>query len=124
MSKRILIVDDSATVRQQLQSLLRSHGFVVVEAEDGEQGLETAKAGDVDLLIVDVNMPRMNGIQMVGEIRKLAQYQKTPIFMLTTESTKSVMALGKSAGATAWIIKPFRPDILVRGIERVLAAGA
>jgi two-component system chemotaxis response regulator CheY len=76
------------------------------------------------MLIVDVNMPRMNGIEMVGHVRKLAKYQKTPIFMLTTESTKSVMALGKSAGATAWIIKPFRPDVLLKGIDRVLAAAA
>jgi two-component system, chemotaxis family, chemotaxis protein CheY len=124
MSKRILVVDDSATVRQQLHSLLRTHGFGVTEAEDGEQGLATATAEQVDLLIVDVNMPRMNGIQMVGEVRKLPNYAKTPIFMLTTESTKSVMALGKSAGATAWIIKPFRPDILIKGIQRVLAAVA
>jgi two-component system, chemotaxis family, chemotaxis protein CheY len=124
MSKRILVVDDSATVRQQLHSLLHTHGFGVTEAEDGEQGLATATAEQVDLLIVDVNMPRMNGIQMVGEVRKLPNYAKTPIFMLTTESTKSVMALGKSAGATAWIIKPFRPDILIKGIQRVLAAVA
>jgi two-component system, chemotaxis family, chemotaxis protein CheY len=124
MSKRILVVDDSATVRQQLHALLKAQGFGVNEAEDGEQGLASASAQQVDLLIVDVNMPRMNGIQMVSEIRKLPSYAKTPIFMLTTESTKSVMALGKTAGATAWIIKPFRPDVLVKGIQRVLSASS
>jgi two-component system chemotaxis response regulator CheY len=123
MGKRILVVDDSTTVRQQLHTLLTSHGFGVAEAEDGEQGLAAAATEQADLLIVDVNMPRMNGIRMVEEVRKLPAYQKTPIFMLTTESTKSVMALGKAAGATAWIIKPFRPEILVKGIERVLAEG-
>jgi two-component system, chemotaxis family, chemotaxis protein CheY len=121
MNKRILIVDDSATVRQQLQVLLRGNGFGVLEAEDGKQGLATATREDVDMLIVDVNMPNMNGIEMVAEVRKLPKHQKTPIFMLTTESTKSVMAMGKTAGATAWIIKPFRPEMLLKGIERVLA---
>lgn len=124
MSKKILIVDDSATVRQQLQTLLAASGYLVVEAEDGHLGLLAAEQHDVDLLIVDVNMPRMNGIEMVAQVRKLPRHDKTPIFMLTTESTKSVMTLGKNAGATAWIIKPFRPDLLLKGISRVFAASA
>jgi two-component system chemotaxis response regulator CheY len=94
-----------------------------VEAGDGRAGLETAEQEDVDMLIVDINMPIMNGIEMVSRVRALPRYAKTPIFMLTTESTKAVMALGKSAGATAWIIKPFRPDVLLKGIARVLAPG-
>ena len=122
-NKTILIVDDSATVRRQLHSLLGDNGYGVVEAEDGKKGLETAASEQVDMFIVDVNMPVMNGIEMVSRVRALPQYQKTPIFMLTTESTKAVMSRGKEAGATAWIIKPFRSEILLKGIARVLGAG-
>jgi two-component system chemotaxis response regulator CheY len=123
MSKTILVVDDSSTVRQQLQTMLTAGGFSVLEAQDGMHGLEVAAREHVDMFIVDVNMPRMNGIEMVGEVRKLAAHSSTPIFMLTTESTRGVMAMGKSAGATAWIIKPFRSELLMKGIHRVLEAG-
>ncbi|MEO7328427.1 MAG: response regulator [Minicystis sp.] len=120
MTQRILIVDDSATIRGQLGALLSANGYEVIEAEDGVSGLEAAQREDVDMLIVDVNMPRMNGIEMIKEVRALERLAHTPIFMLTTEATKGVMAQGKSAGATAWIIKPFRPEILLKGIARVL----
>ena len=121
MTQKILIVDDSATVRQKLRTLLATNGYQVVEAEDGQRGLELAEQEDVDLLIVDVNMPVMNGIEMIKAVRKLDKCAKAPIFMLTTEATKGVMTMGRSAGATAWIIKPFRDDILLKGIARVLA---
>ena len=119
--KTILIVDDSATIRQQLQSLLEEHGFTVTQAEDGQQGVARAEEAPVDMMIVDVNMPNMNGIQMVEEVRKQSHHRDTPIFMLTTESTKGVMAMGKQAGATAWFVKPFRPEMLLKGIRRVLS---
>ena len=79
-----------------------------------------AAANEVDMILADVNMPRMNGIEMIGEIRKLAAHKNTPIFILTTESSKTTMASAKSAGATAWIVKPFNPDVLLKGIRKVL----
>lgn len=73
-----------------------------------------------DLIIVDVNMPVMNGVEAVGEVRKLPAHSDTPIFMLTTESSRSMVASGKAAGATAWMVKPFRPDVLLMGLKKVL----
>ena len=84
MAKKVLIVDDSVTMRQQLRLLLESDGFEVAEAEDGLKGFATARAGNFDLLIVDVNMPRMNGLTAVAAIRKIPHNAKTPIFILTT----------------------------------------
>ena len=120
MSHSILVVDDSATMRQQLRVFLESSGFLVLEADDGTTGLHQARTSSVDILIVDVHMPRMNGIEMIGEIRKLPGYANTPIFVLTTDSASTSMAQAKAAGATAWIIKPFKPDILLKGIKKVL----
>ena len=116
----ILVVDDSATIRQQLRIFLADNGHGCVEAADGQAGLEAAKANDVDLMIVDVNMPVMNGIEMVAEVRKLPQHAKTVIFMLTTESGADIAQEGRKAGVTAWIVKPFKPAILLKGIQKVL----
>ena len=116
----VMIVDDSATIRQQLKVFLTSNGYEAVEAGDGAQGLAAAKENDVSLMIVDVNMPVMNGIEMVTEVRKLPQHQKTPIFMLTTESGTDIAAEGRRVGVTAWIIKPFKPEILLKGIKKVI----
>lgn len=121
MSKTILVVDDSATVRQQLRSFLEALGLEVIEAEDGAQGVSRAGEQQFDMLIVDVNMPIMNGIEMVGRVRQLASYQVTPILMLTTECAKSVMARGREAGATAWMLKPLKPELLLKGVKKVLA---
>jgi two-component system chemotaxis response regulator CheY len=107
-------------MRQQLRVFLETSGFLVLEADDGTAGLHQARNNNVDILIVDVHMPRMNGIEMIGEIRKLPDYVDTPIFVLTTDSASSSMAEAKAAGATAWIIKPFKPDILLKGIKKVL----
>lgn len=120
MAKTILIVDDSTTVRQQLRIFLSDNGFTVVEGVDGVDGLEKARAHTVDMMIVDINMPRMGGIELVQEVRKLAQYGQTPIFFLTTENSQELRAHGKSVGATAWIIKPFNPDVLLKGVNKVL----
>ena len=118
---KILIVDDSTTIRQQLRIFLSENGHETVEAADGKAGLEAAKgASDIALMIVDVNMPVMNGIEMVTEIRKLAEHEKTPIFMLTTESGSDIASEGRKAGVTAWIVKPFKPVILIKGIQKVL----
>jgi two-component system chemotaxis response regulator CheY len=117
--KTILIVDDSATVRQMLTLTLTGGGFNVVAAENGAEGLAAAKKQKADLVISDVNMPVMTGLQMIAEIRKLPSYAKTPIFVLTTESGARV-AEGKAVGASAWIVKPFKPESLLAGVKRAM----
>lgn len=124
MTHSILVVDDSATVRQQARVLLESNGFNVVEAPNGAEGLAAAKSASVSLMLVDVNMPVMNGIEMISEVRKLGSHAKTPIFVLTTESSTDVVSQGKAAGATAWIVKPFKPAILMQAIRKVLGVTA
>jgi len=122
--KQILIVDDSATVRHQLRSFLVDHGFEVTEADSGNAGLDAAQQRGFDLIICDVNMPGLSGIDMVAAVRKIAAHAATPIFMLTTESASDVTRRGKEAGATAWMVKPFRPEILLKGIHKVMQAPA
>jgi two-component system chemotaxis response regulator CheY len=119
-SKSILIVDDSASVRQQLRRALEAEGFTVSEAENGQRGLDLCREGPIDLLIVDVNMPVMDGLEMIGKLRDLSEYRKTPIFVLTTESGMATVKQGKAAGATAWIVKPVKPDVLLKGVRHVL----
>lgn len=118
--KAVMIVDDSASVRQQLRRALEGAEFSVFEAENGQRGLETCQELELDLLIVDINMPVMDGIEMIGKVRALPKYSKIPIFVLTTESGMGTVKQGKAAGATAWIVKPVKPDILVKGIREVL----
>jgi two-component system chemotaxis response regulator CheY len=120
MSKTILVVDDSATVRQQVKAFLQTNDFIVVEGGNGVEGLSQAKSQQADLVMVDVNMPVMSGIEMIGELRKLPGYDKTPIFVMTSESTPAMAAKGKEAGATAWIVKPFKPELVLKGIQKVL----
>jgi two-component system chemotaxis response regulator CheY len=120
MVHKVLIVDDAATIRQHARSLLEQAGFEVVEARNGREGLEAAQKHRVDVMIVDVNMPVMSGLEMVAEVRKMAEYRRTPIFVLTTESSGETILQGKAAGATAWMVKPFKSDILVPALRRVL----
>jgi two-component system chemotaxis response regulator CheY len=124
MAQTVLVVDDSATMRQQTRTLLQTNGYTVVEAGNGAEGLEAAKGagGNIGLVIVDVNMPVMNGIEMIGKLRKMDPYGKTPIFVLTTESAGNIVSQGKAAGATAWIVKPFNPQILLAAVKKVLPA--
>lgn len=122
MPQTVLVVDDSATMRQQTRTLLQTNGYNVVEAGNGAEGLEAAKGAAVALVIVDVNMPVMNGIEMIGKLRKMDNYSKTPIFVLTTESSGNVVSQGKAAGATAWIVKPFNPQVLLAAVKKVLPA--
>jgi two-component system chemotaxis response regulator CheY len=121
-SKTILVVDDAASVRTQLRRALESEGFTVLEAENGQRGYDTAAAQPVDLMIVDVNMPVMDGFEMIGKVRALQQYSKVPIFVLTTESGTATVQQGKAVGATAWIVKPVKSNVLVKGIRGVLGA--
>ncbi len=120
MSKTILTVDDSTTMRQMIAFTLSQAGFKVLEAADGVDALEVARSQAADLVITDVNMPRMDGITLVRELRQLGTYKFTPILVLTTESTPEMKAKGKEAGATGWIVKPFSPEKLLETVNKVL----
>ncbi|HJV90083.1 MAG TPA: response regulator [Holophagaceae bacterium] len=120
MSKTILTVDDSSTMRQMIAFTLTQAGFTVLESADGQEALDLAKGRAADLVITDVNMPRMDGITLVEELRKLGPYRFTPILVLTTESTPEMKAKGKAAGATGWIVKPFSPEKLLETVNKVL----
>lgn len=117
---KILAVDDSASMRQMVNFTLTGAGYQVKDAADGKQGLDLAKAEQFDVIVSDVNMPVMDGIAMISEIRKLPQYKSVPILMLTTESSSDKKMAGKQAGATGWIVKPFNPDQLLKTIARVV----
>jgi len=120
MAKRILAVDDSRTMRQLIKMTLTRAGYEVVEAEDGSKGLQKANAEIFDMVLSDVNMPVMDGLDMLRNLRKLAQYQFTPIVLVTTEGQAEKKAEGKAAGATGWIVKPFDPEQLLAVIKKVL----
>ncbi|HEX6999713.1 MAG TPA: response regulator [Gammaproteobacteria bacterium] len=117
---RILAVDDSASLRQMVCFTLKQAGHEVIEAADGVQALDLARGSATDLVISDVNMPNMDGITLVRELRGLPEYKFTPILLLTTESGEDKKQAGKAAGATGWIVKPFDPDTLLATIKRVL----
>lgn len=118
---KILAVDDSASMRQMVSFTLKGAGHDVFEASDGVEALNLAKGqSGVDLVISDINMPNMDGIALIKELRNLPNYKFTPILMLTTESGKAKKTEGKSAGATGWIVKPFNPDQLLATIKKVL----
>ncbi len=117
---KILAVDDSASMRQMVAFTLKNAGHEVIEAADGREALEIARKTPVNLVLSDVNMPNMDGIQLIRELRALPNYRFTPILMLTTESAASRKQEGKAAGATGWIVKPFNPDQLLATVDRVL----
>ena len=117
---KILAVDDSPSMRQMVSFTLQSAGHNVVEAEDGQQALEKALAEQFDLVITDVNMPVMDGIAFIKNLRSESGYKFTPMLMLTTESSSDKKSEGKAAGATGWIVKPFNPEQLLNTINRVL----
>lgn len=118
--KTIMTVDDSASVRQMVSFTLRKAGYDVVEATDGKDGLDKAGQKKMDLIITDLNMPNMDGIQMIGSLRKVATYSFTPILMLTTESQPEKKDAGRKAGATGWIVKPFNQDQLLAAIQKLM----
>lgn len=117
---KILAVDDSASMRQMVSFTLQGAGYEVVEACDGQEALNKAKQNQVDLVLSDVNMPVMDGIALIKQLRTLPNYKFTPILMLTTESAADKKTEGKAAGATGWIVKPFNPDQLLNTIKKVL----
>ena len=119
MSTTVLVVDDSATIRQEVGSALSLAGMHVVEAADGSEGLEKIRAGGIQCVVCDVNMPKKNGIEMVEEVKKDAEYAKLPILMLTTEGAKDLIVRAKAAGASGWIVKPFKPEMLVAAVSKL-----
>jgi len=122
MAKTALIVDDSTSMRQMVGLTLRTAGFTVVEGANGQEALGklAGSGGKVDLIITDLNMPVMDGLTFIRQVRAQAPCRFTPILMLTTESQESRKAEGKTAGATGWIVKPFNPDQLLKVIGKVL----
>jgi two-component system chemotaxis response regulator CheY len=116
----ILFVDDSASMREMVRFTLEGAGYEVLESSDGVEALQFAEQNKVDLVLTDVNMPNMDGITLIAELRKLADYKFTPILTLTTEGGTEKKLEGKKAGATGWIVKPFDPDSLLSTIRRVL----
>ncbi len=116
----ILAVDDSASMRQMVSFTLKGAGYDVIEAADGVEALNIARDKSVNLVITDVNMPNMDGITLIRELRNLPAYKFTPLLMLTTESGAEKKQQGKAAGATGWIVKPFNPDQLLGTIKKVL----
>ncbi|MDT4331021.1 response regulator [Methylomonas sp. MED-D] len=116
----ILAVDDSASMRQMVCFTLKGAGYDVVEAVDGVDGLNKAKSQAFDCVVTDVNMPNKDGIQLIRDLRALPNYKYTPLLMLTTEAGMDKKQLGKEAGATGWIVKPFNPEQLLKTIQKVL----
>ena len=120
MGKLIMVVDDSASLRQVVTIALKGAGYDVLEASDGKDALGKLTGQRVHLIVSDVNMPNMDGITMVQEIKKRAEYKFTPIMMLTTESDKDKMMQGKAAGAKAWLVKPFQPPTLLDAVSKLV----
>jgi len=116
----ILAVDDSASMRQMVSFTLKSAGYNVVEAVDGQDAFEKAQGRSFDLVLTDQNMPRMDGISLTKKLRETAQFKSTPILMLTTESSDQMKQAGRAAGATGWLVKPFDPNKLIEVIQKVI----
>lgn len=120
MTAAILTVDDSPSLRMAIRIALTGAGYAVTEAGDGVEGLAKAKEAKFDLIITDLNMPNMDGLTMIREIRQLPVQAGTPIIFLTTESDDAMKQQAKAAGATGWLVKPFVPDQLIRIAKKVL----
>ena len=120
MSKKILAVDDSVSIRKSISFILGQEGYEIVEAEDGVDGLAKAKADKFNLIITDINMPNMDGIEFTKELRNTTGYKFTPIIALTTENQSSKMEEGKAAGATGWIVKPFTSEKLIAIVKKII----
>lgn len=120
MAKTILIVDDSASLRQLVKITLTGAGYEVIEADNGEKGLAQFDGKKIHLVISDVNMPVMDGITFVTKMKAMAAYKFTPVIMLTTESSGDMKARGQAAGAKAWVVKPFKPEIILAAVAQLI----
>ncbi len=117
---RVLTVDDSRTILAMLHHTLSNAGFEVLQAEDGKQGLEVLRQQAVDIVITDINMPVMDGLEFIRSVRASGQHNALPILILTTETSQDKRDQGKAAGGTGWIVKPFDPEKLISVIHRVV----
>ena len=120
MAKNILVVDDAVSMRGLVSMALRNNGYQVVEASDGKDALNKLSEHKVDMIVTDLNMPNMDGITLIREVKAIGKHKFTPIVMLTTESQESKKAEGQQAGAKAWILKPFKPDVLVGVVKKII----
>ena len=120
MTAKILTVDDSASIRLTTRVTLSNAGYTVTEAVDGMDGLNKLKAGEFDLVVTDLNMPNMDGLTMIRELRKLPAHTGVPVIFLTTESDGEIKQQAMAAGATGWLTKPFDPESLVKIARKVL----
>jgi two-component system chemotaxis response regulator CheY len=116
----ILAVDDSASMRQMVSFTLKNAGYDVVEAVDGEDAFDKARARDFDLVLTDQNMPRLDGLGLTRKLRETPRFKNTPILILTTESSDQMKQAGRAAGATGWLVKPFDPAKLIEVIKKVV----
>ena len=122
---KVLIVDDSDVLRAEVRATLEEAGYEVVEAENGALGLTMAEqVKDFSIILTDLNMPEMNGVTMAGKIHQLEHYKAVPIFMLTTEGSAELKAKGKEAGVMLWMVKPFKPELLIKAVSKVLSTVA
>jgi two-component system chemotaxis response regulator CheY len=121
MPKNILVVDDSASIRQVVSITLKGAGYDVIEASDGRDALAKLNGSRLHLIISDVNMPNMDGISFLKEVKSRPEYKFTPVIMLTTESAESKKAEGQAAGAKAWVVKPFQPQQMLAAVSKLIA---
>jgi two-component system, chemotaxis family, chemotaxis protein CheY len=123
MAKKVMIIDDSRTIRQQVSGLLSGAGYDVLEAADGVEGLQRiSTTPDLSLVIVDVNMPRMNGVEMVNVVKTEQRNPNLIVIMLTTEGQPELIAKAKAAGARGWMVKPVKPDLLLATVRKLAGA--
>ena len=120
MSKTILVVDDSASLRQVVGIALKGAGYTVIEGCDGKDALSKLNGQKIHLVISDVNMPNMDGISFVKAMKAMPAYRFTPVIMLTTESADAKKAEGQAAGAKAWVVKPFRPEVMLNAVQKLV----
>ena len=120
MTKQILVVDDSASIRQMVEATLKTKGYQVTTASDGQAALDQCKTKRFDFVLTDQNMPRMDGLTLIKSLRQLSTYSRTPIVVLTTEASDAMKAQGRAAGATGWMVKPFDPSKLLEVAAKVL----
>ena len=118
MPKKFLVVDDSASMRQLVSFTIKDAGYDVLEAENGKDAIEKLSKTKVDMIITDLNMPEMDGIEFIKKLRTMPDYQFAPIVMLTTESQEAKRQEGKQAGASGWIVKPFSPEQLLDVVKK------
>lgn len=121
MALTVATIDDSRTIREMMKFILKGAGYDVIEATDGKEALEVLETKKADIIMTDLNMPHMNGLDLIKELRKNPTYAKTPILVMTTESDQQKKSLGKDVGASGWIVKPFTPEKLLVVLQKLNA---